>query len=63
MIEKYIGKRSQKCDMCKEMMYNSRYFTWIGQITRIKVEVCLKCAQREIGSHKKQKLKLRKMYE
>lgn len=63
MIIKYLGKRSQKCAMCHETSFNSRFFLWRAYITRQTLEVCFKCAKREVGSSKKSKEKLRKLYE
>ena len=62
-VRKYLGKKFQKCHMCTETYTNSRFFEWIGIITEDRLEICLKCAQREIGTSKKCKEKLRGMYE
>lgn len=63
-VTRYIDKRIQTCPMCAESTYTrTRYFEWIGMITEERLEICLKCAKREIGSAKKQQIKLKKMYE
>ena len=62
-VRKYLSKRFQKCDMCKETYTNSRFFEWIGIITEERLEICFKCAQREIGSAKKCKIRLKEMCE
>mgnify|MGYP003131731616 CR=1 FL=1 len=63
MVVKYIGKRDQRCQMCAEYQHFSRFFLWEGMMTKASLEICLKCAKREIGSHRKRQAKLRKMYE
>ena len=63
MIQKYLGKRHQKCQMCHETYTYSHFFSWRGVISDIYLEICLKCAQRENGSSKKQRDKLKELYE
>ena len=50
--------------MCGESTFSSTmYFEWIGMITKDRLEICFKCAKREMGTAKKQQKKLRDMYE
>jgi len=63
-VMKYLDKRVQKCPMCAQSTYNTtRYFEWIGMITKDRLEICHACAKREIGSAKKAQDKLRSLYE
>lgn len=48
IISKYIGKTHNKCDMCKDSKYTDRYL-WVGHITKEKLTICIKCAERENG--------------
>jgi hypothetical protein len=40
-----LGKKTQRCQSCKEYRVNAQFFHWIGIITE--QEVCLKCAKLE----------------
>lgn len=63
-VTKYLDKRIEKCTMCSETTYNvTRYFEWIGMITHDRIEICLKCAKREVGTSKKSQERLRRLYE
>ena len=50
-VTKYLGKHNYKCDMCYRHEYNDKY-QWIGWITKQKLNICVKCAEREIGKKK-----------
>ncbi len=39
----------QSCDMCKNTSRTS-FYIWIGDITKIKLSICRKCAIRELGT-------------
>tara|TARA_Y100001938_G_C7775029_1_gene275151 strand:- start:301 stop:498 length:198 start_codon:yes stop_codon:yes gene_type:complete len=63
-VTKYLDKRIQKCPMCAESTFSrTRYFEWIGMITKDRLEICFKCAKREVGTAKKSQERLRKLYE
>ena len=55
-VTKHIGKNSNKCDMCLERPFRINdkylYLTWeiLPKLPSEKLEICKKCALREIGS-------------
>ena len=48
-VTKYIGKIHYMCNMCGETEYSDKY-EWIGEITKTKLNICHRCAKREVGS-------------
>ena len=48
MITENLGKEYYECDMCKESRFTERW-RWIGSITKTKLTICTKCAERETG--------------
>ena len=48
MVTQYIGKIHYRCNMCGATEYSDTY-EWVGEITKIKLNICNKCAKREIG--------------
>lgn len=48
MVKEYIGKIYYRCDMCEDLSYTDKY-KWEGDITKQKLTICAKCAQREMG--------------
>jgi hypothetical protein len=48
MIKEYLGQiLNKKCDMCKTYNPKTKYFLWVGLITKTRCEICFKCAKRE----------------
>ena len=47
-VTKYVGKINARCGMCHDTSYNDKY-RWIGYITKDELDICHKCAQREVG--------------
>ena len=60
-IVEFLGKYNYKCGMCHKIEYNDKY-KWIGFITKQKLTVCNKCAEREVGkkSWKKRSQQIKK---
>ena len=61
-VVEFLGKYHYKCDMCKKAEYNDKYI-WIGFITKDKLKICAKCAEREVGkkSWKKRSQQIKKL--
>ncbi len=47
-ISKYIGKIYYRCQMCDDLSFTDKY-KWVGDITKQELNICAKCAQREVG--------------
>lgn len=54
----YKDRAVFKCEMCKESSWGvANRFLWIGWLTKEEIDICQKCAQREVGKKSWPKLK------
>ena len=61
-VVEFLGKFNYRCDMCHKIEYNNKY-KWIGFIINLKLTICSKCAEREVGkkSWKKRSQQIKKL--
>ena len=56
MVREFVGKRSQRCDMCKDYKMHGQFYLWQGVITKTELTICKKCAKRDSGKKTVDKL-------
>ena len=61
-VNSFIGKAYYRCGMCHSIETTDLY-EWVGDITKTKLNICSKCAKREIGGKvwQKKSLQLKKL--
>ncbi len=45
----YLGKKSKRCDCCREYRMSAKFFSWVSILTDDSLgEICFKCARKEL---------------